>query len=522
MKRTKIVATIGPKSESPEVLKELSKAGVNVFRLNFSHGSHEEHGKKIDTIRKLKLSGAIMLDTKGPEIRTGEGRDKLFVKVGDKFTMTTEKGVYEDTGKISVNYKDFLKDVNVGDTIVFDSGVMLAKATKKTKTDIDFEVVEGQTNITTKRHINLFGKPVSLPTVTEQDWKDIDFGIEKKVDMIALSFVRTGKDVKDVKEYCAAKGHKNVQIISKIENYEATQNLEDIIIESDGIMVARGDLACEIPFSKVPAMQKKIVALCSFYKKPVIIATQMLLSMVDNIQPTRAEVSDVANAVFEAVDAVMTSDETTKGVDPVNVIKTMAKIVKDTEHEIYGCCPCCRHGDCICDDDCDCGCKDGKECTCDDDCDCGCKDGKECICDDDCDCGCKDGKECTCGCSCDSDSFCSCGHDCECGNYNPISLLLDEEADDADAIVIIGDNLDRVNSISKLRINKPIIAFVSDETIANNLNLVWNVKSEVISITKDWQKNTKKVKEIIENNYTFAKKYILVFDMDGALTIQLN
>ena len=184
----------------------------------------------------------------------------------------------------------------------------------------------------------------------------------------------------------------------------------------------------------------------------------------------------------------------------------MAKIVKDTEHEIYGCCPCCRHGDCICDDDCDCGCKEGKECACDDDCDCGCKDGKEC----------------TCGCSCDSDSFCSCGHDCECGNYNPISLLLDEEADDADAIVIIGDNLDRVNSISKLRINKPIIAFVSDETIANNLNLVWNVKSEVISITKDWQKNTKKVKEIIENNYTFAKKYILVFDMDGALTIQLN
>lgn len=506
MKRTKIVATIGPKSESPEILKELSKAGVNIFRLNFSHGSHEEHGKKIDTIRKLKLSGAIMLDTKGPEIRTGEVRDKLFVKVGDKFTMTTEKGVYEDTGKISINYKDFLKDVNVGDTIVFDSGVMLAKATKKTKTDIDFEVVEGQTNITTKRHINLFGKPVSLPTVTEQDWKDIDFGIEKKVDMIALSFVRTGKDVKDVKEYCAAKGHKNVQIISKIENYEATQNLEDIIIESDGIMVARGDLACEIPFSKVPAMQKKIVALCSFYKKPVIIATQMLLSMVDNIQPTRAEVSDVANAVFEAVDAVMTSDETTKGVDPVNVIKTMAKIVKDTEHEIYGCCPCCRHGDCICDDDCDCGCKDDKECTCDDDCDCGCKDGKEC----------------TCGCSCDSDSFCSCGHDCECGNYNPISLLLDEEADDADAIVVIGDNLDRVNSISKLRINKPIIAFVSDETIANNLNLVWNVKSEVISITKDWQKNTKKVKEIIEKNYAFAKKYILVFDMDGALTIQLN
>ena len=177
IKKTKIVATIGPKSESEEVLAKLSEVGVNIFRLNFSHGNYEEHGAKIDRIRKLKLPGAVMLDTKGPEIRTGEVRDKLPLKVGDKFVMTTEKGVYEDTGKISVNYKDFLKDVDVGDIIVFDSGVMLAKATKKSKTEAEFEVVEGQTNITTKRHINLMGKPVSLPTVTEQDWKDIDFGI---------------------------------------------------------------------------------------------------------------------------------------------------------------------------------------------------------------------------------------------------------------------------------------------------------------------------------------------------------
>ena len=523
MKRTKIVATIGPKSESPKILKQLSEAGVNVFRLNFSHGSHEEHGKKIDNIRKLKLPGAIMLDTKGPEIRTGEVRDKLFVKVGDKFTMTTTKGIYEDTSKISVNYKDFLKDVNVGDTIVFDSGVMLAKAIKKTKTDIDFEVVEGQTNITTKRHINLFGKPVSLPTVTEQDWKDIDFGIEKDIDMIALSFVRSGKDVRDVKEYCAAKGHPNIQIISKIENFEATQNLDDIIIESDGIMVARGDLACEIPFSKVPAMQKKIVALCSFYKKPVIIATQMLLSMVDNIQPTRAEVSDVANAVFETADAVMTSDETTKGIDPVNVINTMAKIVKDTEKEIYGCCPCCN-----------CGCHEGGECNC----------GDNCSCDDDCDCGCKNGKKhsknekcnckekskshkCSCddNCSCDDDcnSECACGcyNDCSCG-CGTMSCLLDDYADDSDAVVIISDNLDYTNSISKLRLNMPIITFATNKTIVNNLNLVGNVKSELWAVTKESNKNVAKVENIIKEKYNFINKYILIFEVDGNLTIQIR
>ena len=331
MKKTKIVATISPKSGSKEMIKKLSKAGVNVFRLNFSHGIYEEHGKQIDIIREADVDCAIMLDTKGPEIRTGEVRDKVFLKVGDKFTMTINGGVYEDTGKISVNYKDFIKDVNVGDVIVFDSGVMHAKAIKKTSTDIDFIVTEGQTNITTKRHINLFGKPVSLPTITEQDWKDIEFGISKDVDMIALSFVKSGKDAKSVKDYCTSKGHSNIQIISKIENFESTQNLEDIIIESDGIMVARGDLACEIPFSKVPAVQKKIIALCSYYKKPVIIATQMLLSMVENIQPTRAEVSDVANAVLNGTDAVMLSGETTTGKFPIETVKYMAKICENTE-----------------------------------------------------------------------------------------------------------------------------------------------------------------------------------------------
>lgn len=454
MKKTKIVATIGPKSESPEVLAKLSKAGVNVFRLNFSHGSHEEHGKKIDAIRSLKLPGAVLLDTKGPEIRTGEVKDKLFVKTGDKFTMTIEKGIYEDTGKISVNYKDFLKDVEVNDVICFDSGVMFAKALNKTNTDIEFEVVSGQTNITTKRHINLFGKPVSLPTVTEQDWKDIDFGIEKKVDMIALSFVRSAKDVKEVRDYCIAKGHKNVHIISKIENFEATQNLEEIVEESDGIMVARGDLACEIPFSKVPSTQKKIVALCALYKKPVIIATQMLLSMTDNIQPTRAEVSDVANAVFEHVDAVMTSDETTKGVDPVNVIEVMAKIAKDTEEEIY-------------------------TCDCDDECECGCQD--------------KDG----------------------------MFSILPDYTTNTDAIVVLSDKVEYTNSVSSARYDLPILSFTTNETIANNLHLVWNTTPFLLK-ENNLENNIKEIEEIIKKDYKDIKQYVFVFELNNSLTIQIK
>ena len=461
MKKTKIVATISPKSGSKEMIKKLSKAGVNVFRLNFSHGIYEEHGKQIDIIREADVDCAIMLDTKGPEIRTGEVRDKVFLKVGDKFTMTINGGVYEDTGKISVNYKDFIKDVNVGDVIVFDSGVMHAKAIKKTSTDIDFIVTEGQTNITTKRHINLFGKPVSLPTITEQDWKDIEFGISKDVDMIALSFVKSGKDAKSVKDYCTSKGHSNIQIISKIENFESTQNLEDIIIESDGIMVARGDLACEIPFSKVPAVQKKIIALCSYYKKPVIIATQMLLSMVENIQPTRAEVSDVANAVFEHVDAIMTSDETTKGNDPVNVINVMSKIAIDTEKEIY------------------------------------CNDTDD-------------------------------NHDNEFDSIvcypsrNELIPAFYEYVDDADAIVVISDNPTYVNSVASMRTNLPIISFSSDKTLVNNQNLVWNTESKFIKISDDWVKNLELVSEKLEKDYKKFKNLVIIFEIDGNLTIQVR
>jgi pyruvate kinase len=464
-KKTKIVSTLGPSTDKPEILKGLVEAGVNIFRFNFSHGTHESHGKTMDSIRKLKLNAGILLDTKGPEIRTGEVRGKLSVKVGDKFTITTTAGVYEDTGKISVNYKGFINDVDVGDVVVFDGGVMTAKATKKSKTDIAFEVIEGKTDIVTKRHINLMGKPVNLPTITEQDWKDIDFGIEKGVDFIALSFTRTAKDIIELRKYCESKGA-NIKIIPKIENFEATQNLEEIVIESDGIMVARGDLACEVPLEKVPAIQKQLTALCSVYNKPVIIATQMLLSMTDNIRPTRAEVSDVANAVYDGADAVMTSEETTKSSDPINVIRTMSRIVQNAEKDIYGC-------SCDCDNNCNCGCQEGKECTCEH------NDENDCF---------------------------------NTEETNGIISILPELTEGTEAIVVLSNDEFYANTVSSQRLSLPIFAFTSDEKLASQLHLVWNVNP---ILEKKIAGDTIKDLDIVDK---FMKKqgfesYLAVFDM---------
>lgn len=331
MKRTKIVATIGPKSEDPKILKKLSEAGVNVFRLNFSHGNHEEHGARIDTIRKLNLPGGIMLDTKGPEIRTGEVIKEFEITVGDKITLTTDKGVYDETKKLSVNYPEFIKDVEEGAILLFDS-VLQIKIDKIKGHDIFCTVAKGKGKIASKRHINLMGRHVSLPTLTKSDWEDIDFGIAKKVDFVALSFCRSGKDVEELRAYCKKKGHVP-SIIAKIENPEAVENLEEIVETADAVMVARGDLADEFPFARVPQVQRMIIELCNMYAKPVIVATQMLLSMVTNTKPTRAEISDVANAVYQRADATMTSEETTKSVDPVNVIETMSEIIEVNEEE---------------------------------------------------------------------------------------------------------------------------------------------------------------------------------------------
>lgn len=496
-KKTKIVATIGPASDAPETIKQLYEYGVDVFRLNFSHGTHESHGKVIDTIRSLNLkNAAILLDTKGPEIRVGEIRDKVHVKEGDKFTMTVEKGVYEDTGKISVNYEGFVKDVNVGDIIVIDSGIVQAKALSKTDKDIEFQVIEGEVDMTTKRHINLHGRPVDLPTVTEQDWKDIDFGIERKVDFIALSFVRTGDDVVRVRDHCRSKGV-NIQIISKVENYESTENLEDIIRKSDGLMVARGDLSCEISFGQVPTIQKKMVALCSYYNKPVIIATQMVLSMVNNIQPTRAEVSDVGNAIFEGADAIMTSDETTKSIHPVLVIKTMAKIAKETEDSIYNL---CEWSDC---DSCFGILHQGRLQRKGFESKIRSKPQGEI-----------EANQQQSKMNHHGDGMCMCGHE-SMVTENIISIL-PFVTRDCQAIVGIHNSDDNyMKNISASRIARPMFGFTNNEMLANQMSLIWNMQPELNKdISDDYDKNVKIVDAFLKEKG--VTKYIIVADMkDG-------
>ena len=265
-KKTKIVATIGMNSATEDMLAKMSKNGVNIFRLNFSHGDHPEHEAKIVAIRKLGLQGAILLDTKGPEIRTAGIEGKIELKAGDKFIITVaDNNVYEKTGKLGVSYKEFYGDIEIGNHITID-GNLIARATSKKGKDIEFLVERGSSVVGSKRHINVQGRHVSLPTLTENDWKDIDFGIKHKVDYIAMSFVRTADDVKEVRDYCAKGGLTDVKIISKIENCEAVENLEELVLESDGIMIARGDLALEAGYAKVPTIHRRILELCKRQK----------------------------------------------------------------------------------------------------------------------------------------------------------------------------------------------------------------------------------------------------------------
>jgi pyruvate kinase len=497
-KKTKIVSTLGPASQTPEIIQKLYDEGVNVFRLNFSHGTHESHGKMIDTIRSLNLNAAIMLDTKGPEIRTGEIRDKLSVKEGDEFIMTIVPGVYEDTGKISVSYPEFIDDVDVEDVIVIDSGVVQAECIEKEGDDLKFRVIEGQCDITTKRHINLHGRPVSLPTVTEQDWKDIDFGIEKKVDFIALSFVRTGEDVAEVKKHCQDKGC-DIQIISKIENFESTQNLEAIIRESDAVMFARGDLSCEISFGEVPTMQKKMAALCSYYNRPIIIATQLVLSMVKNIQPTRAEVSDVGNAIFEGADAIMTSDETTKSPHPVLVIKTMSKIAKETESNIYSI---CEKPDC---DDCFGVLHRGRLQRSGFESNVSLRRRAN-----------KSKKKSDLNTSMESvkRKFSCTSLDVSPNTFKEnIISILPFVTDDIECLVAVHNhNDDYIKNIASSRLNIPMFGFTNNKMLCNQMNLIWNVQSVYDEkINEDYVNNMRRVDEFMKERDVI--KYLLVGDL---------
>lgn len=334
MRRTKIVCTIGPASESLENVKKLIEAGMNVARLNFSHGDFEEHGNRINNIRKacqeLNKTVAILLDTKGPEIRTGQLKEDSIELVENEFITLTTEEVLGDKNRIHITYEKLPQDVEIGSTILIDDGLIGLTVTEIEGNDIKCKIVNGGT-IKSKKGVNVPGVKISLPGITEKDANDIKFGIEMGVDFIAASFVRKAQDVLEIRELLEKHNANHIQIISKIENQEGVDNLDEILEVSDGLMVARGDLGVEIPVEEVPLVQKLMIKKCNLAGKPVITATQMLDSMQRNPRPTRAEASDVANAIFDGTDAIMLSGETAAGKYPVESVETMGKIAVRTE-----------------------------------------------------------------------------------------------------------------------------------------------------------------------------------------------
>ena len=333
MRKTKIVATIGPASSSPKIIDELLLAGANVFRLNFSHGTQEEHRAVISDIRgaalRLDLPVAILLDLRGPKIRTGLlEKGTIELKPGQMITITTEE-IKGNERVISTTYKELPKDVKPGDRILIDDGLMEVKVKAVSGNNVDCEVVYGGI-LKESKGMNLPGVNVSAPSLSEKDKYDLDFGISQGVDYIALSFVRKAADVVELKDYLKKNGA-DIPVIAKIEKPEALENLEAILEESDGIMVARGDLGVELSPEEVPIAQKKMIAMANAAGKAVITATQMLESMITNPRPTRAEASDVANAVFDGTDALMLSGETAVGKYPVKSVEMMAKIAVEAE-----------------------------------------------------------------------------------------------------------------------------------------------------------------------------------------------
>ncbi|ANE48443.1 pyruvate kinase [Paenibacillus swuensis] len=335
MRKTKIVCTIGPSSESLENTKKLINAGMNVARLNFSHGDFEEHGNRIKNIRQacqeMGKTVAILLDTKGPEIRLGKlAQEPIELQQGENITLTTEE-MLGDITRIPITYKDLPKDVKVGSTILIDDGLIGLTVTGiRNGTEIDCVIVNsGQ--IKSKKGVNVPGVRISLPGITEKDANDIIFGIESGIDFIAASFVRKASDVLEIRQLLERYNAEHIQIISKIENQEGVDNLDEILEVSDGLMVARGDLGVEIPAEEVPLVQKRMIQKSNIAGKPVITATQMLDSMQRNPRPTRAEASDVANAIFDGTSAIMLSGETAAGKYPVESVETMSRIALRAE-----------------------------------------------------------------------------------------------------------------------------------------------------------------------------------------------
>ena len=337
MRRTKIICTIGPASDNEETLTQMCLAGMNVARLNFSHGDHEEHQAKIDLIKKVRekldLPIAIMLDTKGPEYRIKTfANKKVMLKEGETFTFTTEDVVGDET-RVSVTYKNLIKDLKIGDNILVNNGLVVFEVEKLDGNNAICKVVIGG-ELSDRKSMNFPNKVMTNEYLSEQDKGDLLFGIKNGVDFVAASFVSTGEDMQVLRDFLDANGGADIDVIAKIENRSGVNNIEDICKYANGIMIARGDLGVEIPFMEVPAVQKYLISKCRLLGKRVITATEMLESMIHNPRPTRAEISDVANAVYDGTSAVMLSGESAAGKYPVAAVKNMAEIAEYTEKNI--------------------------------------------------------------------------------------------------------------------------------------------------------------------------------------------
>lgn len=334
MRKTKIVCTIGPASENPKILEKLMQSGMNVARLNFSHGTHEEHKTRIENIKrtrdKLGKHIPIMLDTKGPEVRLGtfkKGSEEIFS--GQKFILTT-RDVKGDNTIVEISYKALPEEVKIGTRILIADGLIELTVIDKNDTDVICQVVNGGI-ISDRKNVNVPGATSKLPAITQKDISDINFGIDNDIDFIAASFIRKVSDVLEIRKLLEQRKAYNIQIIAKIENQEGVDNCDEILKVSDGIMVARGDLGVEIPTEDMPLVQKLLISKANALGKPVITATQMLESMIRNPRPTRAEVTDIANAILDGTDAVMLSGETAAGKYPVEAVSTMAAVAERTE-----------------------------------------------------------------------------------------------------------------------------------------------------------------------------------------------
>lgn len=336
MRKTKIICTLGPASTNEEMLEKMLKAGMDVARVNFSHGTHEGHGKTIDLFRKVRdnlgMSAAVMLDTKGPEIRTRDFEGgKAMLKNGELFTLTTEN-VLGNAQRASITYANLPGELKEGDEVLIDDGKLRLKVTEMTQTDIVCRVITGG-QISNHKGINVPNVALSMEYLSPADKDDLLFGIEKDVDYVAASFVRRADDVIALRNFLTENGGSDIKIISKIENIEGIDNFEEILEASDGIMVARGDMGVEVNFARLPGIQKRFIKRCQQSGKTVITATQMLESMIQNPLPTRAEITDVANAVFDGTSAVMLSGETAMGAYPVEAVAAMAKIAEQAEQD---------------------------------------------------------------------------------------------------------------------------------------------------------------------------------------------